>query len=395
MTPSSLMPTYARLDKFFVRGQGCTLYDEHGNTYLDALSGIGVVGLGHANPNIANIIAEQANTLIHTSNVYRNPQQEALADKLVSVSGMHNCFFSNSGAEANEAAIKIARLFGKTKGIEQAQIIVMENAFHGRTLATLSATASRKVQAGFEPLVPGFIRVPFNDIQAIQAIASKNKQVVAVLLEPVQGEGGVHIADKAYLEALAQLCDKQDWLLMLDEVQSGNGRCGHYFAFQHTAIKPDVVTTAKGLGNGLPIGVCLSAGKAADLMKSGNHGSTYGGNHLVCAAALEVVETISEPIFLDSVMKKSIYFKTLLEQKLGNSSVLKNIRVHGLMIGIELTVDCSELVQQALDKGLLINVTNGKVIRLLPPLIISEKEIEQVVLTLAQLISTMNNSQGN
>jgi acetylornithine aminotransferase len=384
----ALMPTYARLDKAFVKGEGCYLYDEDGKEYLDMLAGIGVVGLGHANPKVAEIIAKQAQTLIHSSNVYRILPQEALAEKLVKISGMDNCFFSNSGAEANEAAIKIARLFGKSKEIDQPQIIVMENAFHGRTLATLSATASRKVQAGFEPLVPGFIRVPFNDVEAIKEIATKNKNVVAVLLEPVQGEGGIHIASQDYLETLAALCEEKDWLLMLDEVQSGNGRTGKYFAFQHTSINPDVVTTAKGLGNGLPIGACLAGGKASGLMQAGNHGSTYGGNHLVCSVALEVVETISNKIFLKKVEEQGQLFCKLLGEQLSELAIVKNIRNHGLMIGIELTEDKTELVQQALEKGLLINVTSGNVVRLLPPLIIEQTHIEKATPILRALLES-------
>jgi acetylornithine aminotransferase len=388
-TRNTLMPTYTRLNKAFVRGEGCYLYDSEGKAYLDALSGIGVVSLGHANPKLAEIISQQAKTLIHTSNVYQIPVQQALADKLASVAGMENCFFSNSGAEANEAALKIARLHARTKDIDQPCIIVMENSFHGRTLATLSATDSRKVQAGFEPLVPGFIRVSFNDLNAIKELATKNKNVVAVLLEPVQGEGGIHIADKSYLEALYQLCQEQDWLFMLDEVQSGNGRTGKYFAFQHTSITPDVVSTAKGLGNGLPIGACLSNGKAANLMQAGNHGSTYGGNQLVCAAALEVVNTISDSKFLEQVNKKSELFKNLLNEQLLPLDLVAGIRIKGLMIGIELTQDCPQIVEQALNAGLLINVTSGNVIRLLPPLVIAEQDIEKVIRILKTLISKL------
>ncbi len=381
------MPTYSRLDKAFVKGEGCYLYDEEGNEYLDMLAGIGVVGLGHADPAIAKTISEQAAKLIHTSNIYRIPAQEALAEKLTQISAMENCFFSNSGAEANEAAIKIARLHGRTLNIDQAQIIVMENAFHGRTLATLSATASRKVQAGFEPLVPGFIRVPYNDIKAVKDIADKNKHIVAVLLEPVQGEGGIHIADKDYLNSLYEICQEKNWLLMLDEVQSGNGRTGKYFAFQHTSIKPDVVTTAKALGNGLPIGACLAANKAAGLMKAGNHGSTYGGNHLVCTVALEVVNRLSQSDFLSSVEEKGQYFFNALTKELSGNEKVVNIRHHGLMMGIELVDDAPQLVQEALNQGLLINVTSGKVIRLLPPLIVEKEQMDLCVSILANLIN--------
>lgn len=383
---TALMPTYSRLDKAFVKGEGCHLYDSEGNIFLDMLAGIGVVGLGHSDPSITKTITEQAARLIHTSNVYRIPAQEALAEKLTQISGMDNCFFSNSGAEANEAAIKIARLHGRTLNIDQPQIIVMENAFHGRTLATLSATASRKVQAGFEPLVPGFIRVPFNNIKAIKDIAQKNKHIVAVMLEPVQGEGGINIAEADYLNQLQDLCEEKNWLLMLDEVQSGNGRTGKYFAFQHTSIKPDVVTTAKGLGNGLPIGACLAANKAKDLMKAGKHGSTYGGNHLVCTVALEVVNRISQVNFLAKVEEKGRYLFNSFKQELADNEKVVNVRHHGLMIGIELTDDAPLLVQQALEQGLLINVTSGKVIRLLPPLIIEKEQMDKAVSIIGKLL---------
>ncbi len=386
---NSLMPTYTRLNTSFVKGEGCFVFDDTGRAYLDALSGIGVVGLGHSHPKLARVIAEQANTLMHTSNIYRIPSQEELADKLTSVSGMDNCFFGNSGAEANEAAIKIARLFARTKDIDLPHIIVMENAFHGRTLATLSATANRKVQAGFEPLVPGFIRVPYNDIDAVKEVAKNNKQVVAVFLEPVQGEGGIHVAGKTYLEELATLCDELDWLLMLDEVQSGNGRTGEYFAFQHTNIKPDVLTTAKGLGNGIPIGACLSAGKAKSLMQAGQHGTTYGGNPLACKTALEVVSTICEPNFLAQVNEKAKHFESLINEVLIPLEQVDNARVKGLMIGIELNADASSLVQMALEDGLLINVTAGNVVRLLPPLVIETEQIETVVYKLRDLISKL------
>lgn len=383
---TALMPTYSRLDKAFVKGEGCHLYDSEGNIFLDMLAGIGVVGLGHSDPSITKTITEQAARLIHTSNVYRIPAQEALAEKLTQIGAMDNCFFSNSGAETNEAAIKIARLHGRTLNIDQPQIIVMENAFHGRTLATLSATASRKVQAGFEPLVPGFIRVPFNNIKAIKDIAQKNKHIVAVMLEPVQGEGGINIAEADYLNQLQDLCEEKNWLLMLDEVQSGNGRTGKYFAFQHTSIKPDVVTTAKGLGNGLPIGACLAANKAKDLMKAGKHGSTYGGNHLVCTVALEVVNRISQTDFLAKVEEKGRYLFNSFKQELADNEKVVNVRHHGLMMGIELTDDAPLLVQQALEEGLLINVTSGKIIRLLPPLIIEKEQMDKAVSIIGKLL---------
>lgn len=389
-TPSqhsqTLMQTYARLDKAFVRGEACYLFDKQGNAYLDALAGIGVVGLGHSHPVIVEAISRQARTLIHTSNIYQIPPQQNLADKLVAVSGMENCFFSNSGAEANEAAIKMARLFARKKQIENPNIIVLENAFHGRTLATLSATANRKVQAGFEPLVQGFVRAPFNDLQAIKDIAEKNNQIVAIMLEPVQGEGGIHIADDIYLNGVRALCDQKDWLLIFDEVQCGNGRTGKYFAYQHTQIKPDIVTTAKGLGNGLPIGACLARGKAASLFQVGNHGTTYGGNHLVCTAALEVVKIISQDAFLEQVSERAKFLDEQLANELLDMDEVSHIRAKGLMIGIELKSECPTLVKDALAEGLLVNVTAGKVIRLLPPLIISERECIIIAKTLKKII---------
>lgn len=381
-----LMPTYMRLPIAFERGEGVWLYDEDGNRYLDALSGIGVCSLGHSHPEVTKAIQYQAAKLIHTSNVYQIPLQQQLGKALCDVSGMEAVFFGNSGAEANEAAIKIARLYGHGKNIDLPKIIVMEGSFHGRTLATLSATANKKVQAGFEPLVEGFIRVPYNDVDAVKKVAAEQEGVVAILVEPVQGEGGINVPSDDYLNQLRTLCDEQDWLLMLDEVQSGNGRTGKYFAYQNNGIVPDVVTTAKGLGNGMPIGACLAQGKAASVFKPGNHGSTYGGNPLACATALAVVNTITNEGLADHAAQMGKRIAEQFQLKLSGANYIKEIRHKGLMIGIELNMPCGELVQLAQMKGLLINVTAERVIRLLPPLIISEEECDILVDGLAKLV---------
>ena len=292
--PAAVMPTYARLPVAFVRGAGSYLYDAAGKAYLDALTGIAVCGLGHAHPQVAAALAEQAATLLHTSNLYRIPAQERLAARLCAIADMDNAFFCNSGAEANEAAIKIARLYGHARDIDAPNIIVADGSFHGRTMATLTATGNRKVQAGFEPLLAGFVRAPYNDVDSIEKIAANNKNIVAVLVEPIQGEGGIRIPDDGYIEALRRLCDDNEWLLMLDEVQTGNGRTGRYFAYQHTSAVPDVLTTAKGLGNGMPIGACLARGTAAQMFVAGAHGSTLGGNLLACAAANAVLDALQD-----------------------------------------------------------------------------------------------------
>ncbi len=382
---SHIMQTYGRLPVEFVRGEGVRLYDTEGQSYIDAISGIGVCALGHAHPKVTQAITDQASQLMHTSNLYHISTQQQLADKLCAASGMDKVFFGNSGAEANEAAIKMARLFGNKKGIEEPTIIVFDSAFHGRTLATLTASGNRKIQAGFEPLVKGFARAPFGDIEAVKSFA-KNKNIVAILAEPIQGEGGLNVPPQGFLKDLRQLCDDNDWLLMLDEVQTGNGRTGQYFAYQHEGILPDVVTTAKGLGNGVPIGACLASGKAADLLQPGSHGSTYGGNPLVCAAALATVSTLIDDGVIAEIKTKSDYFKQQVQHKLGNHNLVKELRIQGLMIGIELYENCAELVGQALEKGLLINVTADSVIRLLPPLIITQEELDQVIDTLVELI---------
>ena len=390
MTTHAIMPTYGRLDVEFIKGEGCWLIDKDGRRYLDALSGLGVVALGHAHPAIAEAITAQGGALLHTSNLYRIPNQERLADRLAALSGMENMFFSNTGAEACECAIKIARLYGHQKGIAEPAIIVADNAFHGRTMATLTATGNRKVQAGFEPLVSGFVRVPFNDLESIKQAATHNQNIVAVFIEPIQGEGGIQVADQAYLQGLRALCDDQGWLLMIDEVQSGNGRTGQFFSYQHADILPDVVTTAKGLANGVPIGVCLAANQAAHVLGPGNHGSTFGGNPLSCAAAHAVLDVFEREQIVSRAASMGQYLRDKLTSTLQGVNGVKEIRGQGLMIGIELEVDCAELVGQALNEGLLINVTAGSVVRLLPPLILSEEEADQISEVLGRLIKGLS-----
>lgn len=383
---SHLMNTYARLPVAFSRGEGVWLFDETGKRYLDALSGIAVSTLGHNHSRLVSAIARQAASVLHTSNLYRIPLQEQLADRVAALSGMSEVFFCNSGCEANEAAIKLARFYGHKKGIDQPTIIVMESAFHGRTMATLSATGNRKTQAGFEPLVSGFVRVPYKDIAAIRSIAEHNHNVVAVLLEMVQGEGGINIADEAFQKELRAVCDERDWLLMCDEVQCGVGRTGQWFGFQKAGIVPDVMTLAKGLGSGVPIGACVTAGRAAGLFGPGNHGSTFGGNPLACAAALETLATIEDDRLLENAVRVGEAIRSGLQQALSGVSGVVDIRGRGLMIGIELDRPCGDLVRQALDAGLLINVTAERVIRLLPPLTFSEQDAQTLVSMLAPLV---------
>lgn len=386
MASSSLMATYKRADTAFEMGQGSWLFDTNGNKYLDLLSGIAVCGLGHSHPAVTQAIRDQAGRLLHTSNLYEVPLQTELANRLTELSDMDKVFFCNSGAEANEAAIKLARLYGHKKGIETPNVIVVDKAFHGRTMATLTATGNRKAQAGFEPLVNGFIRAPFDDIQAIQTIAKNTPDIVAVLVEPIQGEGGVHIPADNYLNELRSICDKNGWLLMLDEVQTGNGRTGKYFAYQHNGILPDVVTTAKGLGNGVPIGACLAKGEAAEVFQAGTHGSTFGGNPLVCAAALATVNTLVEDKLIERAEELGSYLLEGFKANLQGANYIKDIRGKGLMIGIEMTEPCSELVMLAKAKGLLINVTAESVIRLLPPFILSNEEADLAIEALSKLI---------
>lgn len=381
-----LMNTYGRLPVAFTHGEGVWVWDTEGRKYLDALSGIAVTGLGHAHPRVVSAIAEQAGRMIHSSNLYQIPEQERLADKLVEVAGMDRVFFCNSGCEANEAAIKLARLHGHQKGIEQPVIVVMEKAFHGRTIATLSATGSRKVQAGFEPLLTGFSRVPYGDREAIEHVAANNRSVVAVLVEPIQGEGGINVPDETYLAFLREACDRHGWLLMFDEVQTGMGRTGKWFAFQHTGISPDVMTLAKGLGNGVPIGACLARGAAADVFSPGKHGSTFGGNPLCCAASLATLEAIEAEGLMENASRIGGLIRAELSQRLAGESGVKQIRGKGLMIGIELDRPCGDLVKRGLEAGLLINVTADTVVRLLPPLILRNGEAQTLVERLAELI---------
>ena len=374
----AVMPTYGRLDVAFTHGEGSWLVDDQGNRYLDGLSGLGVVALGHANPAVAKAISDQAGQLLHTSNLYRIPAQEKLASELAALSGMDNMFFCNSGAEANECAIKICRIYGNNRGIDDPAIIVADNSFHGRTMAPLTATGTPKVHAGFTPLVAGFIHVPFNDVDAVRAAVEANDNVVGVMVEPIQGEGGIHIPDDDYLPALRQLCDDRELLLVVDEVQSGNARTGRYFAYQHSDVLPDVVPTAKGLANGVPIGVCLARGIAADQLKPGNHGSTFGGNPLSCAAAIAVVNEIENHNLEARAAELGDRMLTSFRDRLGGRNNVKDIRGKGLMLAVELTSPCSEIVQKALDQGLLLNVTADSVIRLLPPLIITDEEAERI-----------------
>ena len=392
---TSLMNTYARLPVTFVKGEGVWLWDDQGQRYLDALSGVAVCGLGHCHPRLTKAICQQAQTLIHTSNLFRVGKQEQLATRLVELSGMDNAFFCNSGAEANEAAIKLARLYGHNKGIALPTIIVMERSFHGRTMATLTASGNRKVQAGFEPLMTGFVRVPYNNLDAVAQVAANNKEVVALLVEPFQGEGGVNIPEVHYLQGLREICKQKDWLLMLDEVQSGIGRSGKWFAFQHSGIFPDVVTLAKGLGGGVPIGACLAKGVAAEVFKPGNHASTFGGNPIaakVATAALETLAVISDENLLDHVVELGDFIRNRLSTQLANQKGVVDIRGQGLITGIELSVPCVDLVKKALERKLLINVTSDKVIRLLPAFVMQQSEAEQVVDILCSLIKEFLNN---
>ena len=382
---SHLMNTYARLPVAFTHGQGAKVFDESGRSYLDALAGIAVSTLGHAHPRLVKAIADQAGRILHTSNIYRIREQEQLGDRLAALSGMDEVFLCNSGCEANEAAIKLARMFGHQKGIDSPAIVVMEKAFHGRTLATLSATGNRKVQAGFEPLVGGFVRVPFDDLAAVENIAANN--VVAVLLEPIQGEGGINVAHPEYLQGLRRICDERGWLLMFDEIQCGLGRTGYWFACQHAGVKPDVMTLAKGLGSGVPIGACLATGPAAGVFKPGNHGSTFGGNPLACTAALTTLAVIEEEGLLHRAAALGEKLRADFAGALAGQAGIVSIRGDGLMIGIELDRPCGELVTRALERGLLINVTAERVVRLLPALVFTDKDAQELVSILSTLIS--------
>ena len=385
--PSHLMPVFGRQPISFVRGQGAYLYTEDGTEYLDALTGIAVCGLGHAHPVLAEAIAEQAATLIHTSNLFEVPWQTAAAQKLAEVSGMEEIFFSNSGAESNEGAIKIARKFGHMQGIASPKIIVADHSFHGRTLATLSATGNKKVQEGFGPLVEGFIRVPFGDIEAIQEAAINHPDIVAVFVEPIQGEGGVNTAPQgfSYLEEIRQLCNQHNWLMMLDEIQTGNGRTGKYFAYQHTDIVPDVMTTAKGLGNGFPIGAVMTQGKAVGLLGAGSHGSTYGGTVLGSRVVYTVLDTLEKEKAVENAAVVGAYIVDQLSAQLADYNV--QVRGFGMMIGIQLPKDCAELVAIARDEyHLIVNVTAGSVVRLLPPLNMTQAQADELLKRLVPAI---------
>ncbi len=382
----TLMATYQRLPVSFQRGEGAWLSDENGKRYLDALSGIAVCGLGHAHPAVTEAICRQAGTLVHTSNLYGIPLQQQLADRLTRSARMDRVFFSNSGAEANEAAIKLARLHAHRRGIDNPVIVVMEQSFHGRTLATLSATGNRRVQAGFEPLVQGFVRVPYGDIESLFTVAETTPNAIAVLVEPIQGEGGINIPPENYLNQLRELCDRQNWLLMLDEIQTGMGRSGRMFSHQHNGILPDVMTLAKSLGNGVPIGACLARGEAAEVFGPGAHGSTFGGNPLVCAAAMAVLDTLDEQ---NLVTRAEVLGTNLLRgfaDALEGVAGIEEIRGQGLLIGIELDRPCAVLVSQALARGLLINVTAERTVRLLPPLILNDAEALQLIEILSTLL---------
>jgi acetylornithine aminotransferase len=382
-----LMPTYLPLPVAFDRGEGAWLWDRQGKQYLDALCGISVTSLGHCHPEVTRAIHEQSARLLHTSNLYHIDNQQALADLLCELSGMEQVFFGNSGAEANEAAIKLARLYGHGKGIDKPEIIVMEGSFHGRTMATLSATGNRKVQAGFEPLVSGFVRAPFNDLAALDAIARHNRNVVAVLVEPIQGEGGIRIPDDGYLAGIRQLCDDNGWLMMLDEIQSGMARSGRFFAFQHENILPDVMTLAKALGNGLPIGACLARGPAANVFRPGNHGSTFGGNPFCSFVARRVVEILRDQQLDQRAAELGQRLVDRLRAAFDGNPLIHEIRQRGLLIGIELDRPCAALVKIALEQQLLLNVTADRVVRLLPPLTLGDDELDQLS---ERLIATLN-----
>ena len=383
-----LISAYNSLPVSFTRGDGIYLWDLEDNQYLDALCGISVTSLGHNYPAVTAAIQQQASTLLHTSNIYTIGWQKKLADRICQLSGMDKVFFGNSGAEANEAAIKLARLYGHQQGNKDPQIVVMEHSFHGRTMATLSATGNRKVQAGFEPLVSGFVRAPYNDVDSVRAIAANNKKVVAVMVEPVQGEGGIVIPEQGYLESLREICDQNNWLLILDEIQTGLGRSGKLFAFQYENLIPDVMTLAKALGNGIPIGACLAKGAAANVIQAGNHGSTFGGNPLACRVGLTVLDSIVENRLDENARKRGEQLVTLLKQALSGNDEVLEIRNLGLLIGIQMKSPCTAMVDIALKNGLLINVTADRVIRLLPPLIIDADQTTELADRLITCIST-------
>lgn len=384
---TTLMNTYGARNLTLVKGEGSRVWDDKGNSYLDAISGIAVCGLGYSHPALTKALTEQVSTLIHCSNYYNIPTQQKLADLLIQQSGMDKVFFSNSGAEANEACIKIARKYGNDKGVKNPAIIVTSNSFHGRTLATLSATGNPKVQIGFEPLVEGFIRVPFNDAAAVKAAAAEHSNIVAILVEPVQGEGGVRVPAPDYLNQLRAIADENEWLLMLDEIQTGNGRTGTFFAYQHNGILPDVLSTAKGLGNGVPIGACLARGKAADVLQPGNHGTTFGGNPLATRAGVAVVETLIAEGLVERAKVLGDKLLADFKTKLASNPKVVDIRGKGLMIGIELNAPAAELMEKARAKGILINVTSVNTIRLLPTFILTDAEADELVTKVVELVT--------
>jgi acetylornithine/N-succinyldiaminopimelate aminotransferase len=395
-TPSSphVMHTYGRLPIALTHGQGCRVWDTTGKGYLDALGGIAVNTLGHAHPKLVPALCDQVGKMIHSSNYYHVPLQEELAAKLVELSGMENVFFCSTGLEANEAALKLARKFGQDKGITHPEVVVYEKAFHGRSIATLSATGNPKVHAGFGPLVEGFIRVPLNDVAALEKATAGNPNVVAVFFEAIQGEGGVNPMEADYLRQVRALCDQRDWLLMIDEVQCGMGRTGKWFAHQWAGILPDVMPLAKGLGSGVPIGAVVAGPKAAHIFKPGNHGTTFGGNPLAMRAGVETIRIMEEDGILDNAVKVGEHLRSALVRELVSIKGVKDIRGMGLMIGVELTVPCSELMGRAADAGLLISVTADTVIRLVPPLIMSAAEADEVVAILAPLVKQLLAEKG-
>ncbi len=378
-TPTHLLPTYASQPIAFERGAGAWLWDEQGNRYLDALSGIAVCGIGHAHPEVTATISAQAEKLLHTSNIFTIPNQIQLASNLCRLTGMDQVFFANSGAEANEAAIKLVRLFARRKHSKAPAIIVAENSFHGRTLATLSATGNRNVQAGFEPLVGGFIRVPYNDIESIKTVAKNNKNVVAVWVEPIQGEGGVNVPDEGYLQQLRAITNQNDWLLMLDEIQTGIARTGKFCAFQHEDLLPDILTLAKGLGNGIPIGACLVANQMIDGFQPGQHGSTFGGNPFVTAVSSKVLEIIERDELAVRAQTLGDQISRQLKEQLQDLAIFSNLAHKGMMFGVHLNKPCAEIVPMALAQGLIVNVTSATTVRLLPPLTMRDEEAQQMI----------------
>ncbi len=384
---TTLMNTYGTRTLTLTKGEGSRVWDTQGKSYLDAISGIAVCGLGYSHPAVTKALCEQAGTLLHTSNYYNIPKQQRLADLLIEQSGMERIFFSNSGAEANEAAIKIARKYGNEKGVKNPSIIVMSNSFHGRTMATLSATGNAKVQIGFEPLVEGFIRVPYNDIAAVKTAAKDYNNIVAILVEPIQGEGGVRVPAPDYLNQLRAICDTNQWLLMADEIQTGNGRTGTYFSYQQNNLLPDVVTTAKGLGNGVPIGACLARGKAAEVLQPGNHGSTFGGNPLACSAGVAVIETLVAENLMPRVKILGDKILAAFKSSLAGNPKVVEVRGKGLMIGIELNAPCAELMEKGRAKGILINVTATNTIRLLPTFILTDAEADELIAKVVELVN--------